>query len=41
MAGRAQPPDRGLTHEDLRRAAHRALGDGALYTTVVGKPERF
>jgi zinc protease len=30
-----------VTEEDLRRAAHRALGDGALYTTVVGKPEGF
>jgi zinc protease len=30
-----------VTQEDLRRAARRALGDGALYTTVVGKPEGF
>jgi zinc protease len=30
-----------VTQEDLRRGAHRALGDGSLYTTVVGKPEGF
>src|SRR5271157_2014345 len=28
-----------VTKESLRRAANRALGDGALHTTVVGKPE--
>jgi hypothetical protein len=25
--------------ESVRRAAHRAFGDGSLHTTVVGKPE--
>jgi len=28
-----------VTKESLRRAANRAFGDGALHTTVVGKPE--
>ncbi len=31
----------GVTMESVRRAAHRAFGDGSLYTTVVGKPEGF
>jgi zinc protease len=30
-----------VTRESLKRAAERAFGDGALYTTVVGKPEGF
>ena len=30
-----------VTMADVRRAAARALGDGSLYTTVVGKPEGF
>ena len=30
-----------VTKESLRRAANRAFGDGALHTTVVGKPEGF
>ena len=30
-----------VTQESVRRAAHRAFGDGALHTTVVGKPEGF
>ena len=30
-----------VTLPSLKRAAARALGDGALYTTVVGKPEGF
>ena len=30
-----------VTRESLKRAAHRALGDGSLYTTVVGKTEGF
>ncbi|MBV9290372.1 MAG: insulinase family protein [Hyphomicrobiales bacterium] len=30
-----------VTNESLKRAAERAFGDGALYTTVVGKPEGF
>jgi zinc protease len=30
-----------VTRESLKRAANRAFGDGALYTTVVGKPEGF
>ncbi|HTR12935.1 MAG TPA: pitrilysin family protein [Roseiarcus sp.] len=30
-----------VTMASLKRAAERALGDGALYTTVVGKPEGF
>ena len=30
-----------VTMESLKRAAARALGDGALHTTVVGKPEGF
>jgi zinc protease len=30
-----------VTMADIRRAAARAFGDGALYTTVVGKPEGF
>ena len=30
-----------VTGASLKRAAERALGDGALYTTVVGKPEGF
>ncbi|HZZ63153.1 MAG TPA: pitrilysin family protein [Roseiarcus sp.] len=30
-----------VTLAGLKRAAERALGDGALYTTVVGKPEPF
>jgi zinc protease len=30
-----------VTGESLKRAANRAFGDGALYTTVVGKPEGF
>jgi zinc protease len=29
----------GVTRENLKRAAERAFGDGALYTTIVGKPE--
>ena len=30
-----------VTKESVRRAAARAFGDGALHTTVVGKPEGF
>ena len=30
-----------VTRASLKRAAGRAFGDGALYTTVVGKPEGF
>jgi len=30
-----------VTRESVRRAAHRAFGDGSLHTTVVGKPEGF
>ena len=30
-----------VTMASLKRAAERAFGDGALYTTVVGKPEGF
>ena len=30
-----------VTKESLRRAAERAFGDGALHTTVVGKPKGF
>jgi zinc protease len=30
-----------VTQESVRRAAHRAFGDGALFTTVVGRPEGF
>ena len=30
-----------VTNKSLKRAAERAFGDGALYTTVVGKPEGF
>jgi zinc protease len=30
-----------VTMADIKRAAPRAFGDGALYTTVVGKPEGF
>ena len=30
-----------VTMADVKRAAGRAFGDGALYTTVVGKPEGF
>ena len=30
-----------VTMADVKRAAARAFGDGALYTTVVGKPEGF
>jgi zinc protease len=30
-----------VTPTSLKRAAHRAFGDGSLYTTVVGKPEGF
>jgi zinc protease len=30
-----------VTPESLKRAAERSLGDGALHTTVVGKPEGF
>jgi len=30
-----------VTKESLKRAAERAFGDGALYTTVVGRPEGF
>jgi zinc protease len=31
----------GVTMESVKRAAHRAFGDGSLHTTVVGKPEGF
>ena len=31
----------GVTSKSLKRAAERAFGDGALSTTVVGKPEGF
>jgi len=27
--------------KSVRRAAHRAFGDGSLHTTVVGRPEGF
>jgi len=30
-----------VTMASLKRTAERAFGDGALYTTVVGKPEGF
>jgi predicted Zn-dependent peptidase len=30
-----------VTSASLKRAAERAFGDGALHTTVVGKPEGF
>jgi hypothetical protein len=30
-----------VTMESVGRAAHRAFGDGALHTTVVGRPEGF
>jgi len=30
-----------VTLESVRRAAHRAFGDGSLLTTVVGRPEGF
>ncbi len=30
-----------VSMQDIKRAAARAFGDGALYTTVVGKPEGF
>jgi zinc protease len=30
-----------VTQQSVRRAAHRAFGDGSLHTTVVGKPEGF
>ena len=30
-----------VTMESVKRAAHRAFGDGSLHTTVVGKPEGF
>ncbi|HXZ16450.1 MAG TPA: insulinase family protein, partial [Roseiarcus sp.] len=30
-----------VTMADVKRAAARALGDGSLYTAVVGKPEGF
>jgi zinc protease len=30
-----------VTQESVRRAASRAFGDGALHTTVVGRPEGF
>ena len=30
-----------VTMESVRRAAHRAFGDGSLHTTVVGRPEGF
>ena len=30
-----------VTMASVKRAAARAFGDGALYTTVVGKPEGF
>jgi zinc protease len=30
-----------VTMKSVKRAAHRAFGDGSLHTTVVGKPERF
>ena len=29
----------GVTMESVKRAAHRAFGDGSLLTTVVGRPE--
>jgi zinc protease len=31
----------GVTMESVKRAAHRAFGDGSLHTTVVGRPEGF
>ena len=31
----------GVTIGSVRRAAHRAFGDGSLLTTVVGRPEGF
>jgi zinc protease len=31
----------GVTIDSVRRAAHRAFGDGSLLTTVVGRPEGF
>jgi len=30
-----------VTMKSVKRAAHRAFGDGALHTTVVGRPEGF
>jgi zinc protease len=30
-----------VTQASVRRAAHRAFGDGSLHTTVVGRPEGF
>jgi zinc protease len=30
-----------VTMKSVRRAAHRAFGDGSLHTTVVGRPEGF
>jgi zinc protease len=30
-----------VTMKSVKRAAHRAFGDGSLHTTVVGKPEGF
>ena len=30
-----------VTIESVKRAAHRAFGDGSLHTTVVGRPEGF
>jgi zinc protease len=30
-----------VTMESVKRAAHRAFGDGSLHTTVVGRPEGF
>ena len=41
MAHRAQPQIAGVTMESVKRAAHRAFGDGSLYTTVVGRPVGF
>jgi zinc protease len=31
----------GVTMKSVKRAAHRAFGDGSLHTTVVGRPEGF
>ena len=31
----------GVTMASVKRAAHRAFGDGSLHTTVVGRPEGF
>jgi zinc protease len=30
-----------VTMESVKRAAHRAFGDGSLHTAVVGRPEGF